>query len=208
MSVIEFGVASGRGLLTLEKHAADVEKETGVRIAVYGFDSGAGLPKPTGDHRDHPDLWLAGDYPMDEAALRSRLSKRTTLVIGDVAETVPRFLDEGSYPPVGFAAMDLDYYSSTTFALQLFASPKRRMLRHAVLYFDDILGLPYNSFAGERLAITEFNAANEAVKIDQWYGVEAGHPFPEMYWLKQLFIAHDLEAISRYTPPDRPAHQL
>jgi hypothetical protein len=208
ISVIEFGVASGRGLLTLEKHAEAVEKETGVHISVYGFDTGKGLPKLIGDHRDHPDAWLPGDFPMDEAALRSRLGKRTSLIIGDVAETVPRFLEEGAYPPIGFAAIDLDIYSSTVAALKLFSSPKRRTLHRTILYFDDIMGVTYSSFAGERLAINEFNATNEAVKIDQWYGVEAEHPFPELFWLKQLFIAHDLEAIGKSAPPPRPVHRL
>src|SRR5260370_3737532 len=46
MSVIEFGVAGGNGLIALERFAAAVEKETGVRIAVFRFDSGAGLPAP------------------------------------------------------------------------------------------------------------------------------------------------------------------
>src|SRR5689334_10476940 len=45
ISAFEFGVASGNGLLALGNIAAEVEKETGVRISVYGFDTGAGLPE-------------------------------------------------------------------------------------------------------------------------------------------------------------------
>jgi len=56
ISVIEFGVAGGTGLLTLEREAAAVEKETGVSIKVHGFDNGsAGLPEFIGDYCDHPD---------------------------------------------------------------------------------------------------------------------------------------------------------
>ena len=55
ISVIEFGVAEGYGLLALQAHAAAVERHTGVRVTVYGFDTGGGLPAGTGDYRDHPD---------------------------------------------------------------------------------------------------------------------------------------------------------
>src|SRR5690349_16952103 len=36
---MEFGVASGKGLRALQQHAAAVEKELGVKVKVYGFDS-------------------------------------------------------------------------------------------------------------------------------------------------------------------------
>lgn len=67
MCVIEFGVAHGEGLLELQRIAAAVEKETKVRIYVYGFDTGKGLPETTGDYRNQPDRWKAGDFPMDES---------------------------------------------------------------------------------------------------------------------------------------------
>src|SRR5712692_5495859 len=87
VSAIEFGVAEGYGLLALQDHAAAVEKSTGIRFCVYGFDSGAGLPAGTGDYRDHPDVWKAGDYQIDVAALRPKLMAHTTLVLGQVGET-------------------------------------------------------------------------------------------------------------------------
>src|SRR5262249_16859098 len=73
VSVVEFGVAEGYGLLALQEHAIAVERETGVRVTVYGFDGGEGLPKGTGDYRDHPDRWQPGDYQMDRAWLGHRL---------------------------------------------------------------------------------------------------------------------------------------
>ncbi|MGH8589736.1 MAG: hypothetical protein ACREXX_10525 [Gammaproteobacteria bacterium] len=56
VSVIEFGVAEGYGLLALQKHAGAVARHTGVDIYVYGFDSGHGLPQNTGDFRDLPHV--------------------------------------------------------------------------------------------------------------------------------------------------------
>jgi hypothetical protein len=34
-------------------------------------------------------------------------------------------------------------------------------------------------YAGERLAIHEFNEANESIKIDRWFGIDVWRPFME-----------------------------
>jgi hypothetical protein len=198
ISVIEFGVAGGVGLLVLEREAARVEKELGVTIKVYGFDNGPeGLPTFIGDHRDHPDKWRPGDFPMQEALLRARLSARTSLIIGNVARTVPEFYKDPRVPPIGFIAFDLDLYSSTTHALRILSVPERRMLDHVPVYFDDTEHSISHRFAGELLAIDEFNATNTHVKIDRWRGLKNGRPFPETSFLQRMYMAHDLEAISR-----------
>ena len=125
ISVVEFGVAGGDGLMTLQSEAEAVERETDVRIKVYGFDARQGLPAFIGDYRDHPEEWQPGDYPMDEAKLRSRLTDRTTLIIGNVRDTSPKFFKDFQPPPVGFVAMDLDLYSSTRAHSRFFASQTR-----------------------------------------------------------------------------------
>jgi hypothetical protein len=205
IAVAEFGVASGKGLLALQHEAALVERETGMKVRVFGFDAGpTGLPDLCGDHRDLPDLWRPGDYPMDVAWLQSRLDPRTTLVLGDVRETVPRFYDEYDPPPLGFVAIDLDLYSSTVAALQLLSQPDRRMLMHTAMYFDDIDLKTYHQFAGELLAIHEFNEGCDVVKIDTWRGLPPGRPMHEAWWLKRMFMAHDLAAISRVTLKCQP----
>ncbi len=197
ISVVELGVAGGNGLLALEKYAAVIETETGIRIEVYGFDSGGGLPMLCEDYRDHPDQWRTRDFPMDEQALRKRLSKRTTLLIGDVKQTVPWFVQQTQSPPIGFVAVDLDLYSSTKNALQIFLLPGKRMLRRVAMYFDDT-HLFYNyKFAGELLAIEEFNKTNDRVKIDRWRGISNSRVFPEAFWLQNMYVAHDIEAISK-----------
>lgn len=198
LSVIEFGVAGGDGLLTLQSEAEAVERETGIRIKVYGFDAGPqGLPAFIGDYRDHPDAWHPGDFPMDESALRSRLTNRTTLILGNVRDTIQGFFKDFQPPPIGFVSFDLDLYSSTRDALQIFCIPDKRMLWHVPLYFDDIEFLFNHKFAGELLAIDEFNEKSNRVKIDRWYGVRLGRPFPERPFLEKLYVAHDLEAISK-----------
>lgn len=198
ISVLEFGVAGGEGLLALEYEAAAVEKETGVNIKVYGFDMGRlGLPSFIGDHRDHPDAWCPGDYPMDEEALRGRLTSRTTLIMGNVAETVRSFYAQYNPPVIGFVSFDLDLFSSTRDALQVFLLPESKMLWHVPLYFDDIDFMFNHRFAGELLAIDDFNLRNEHIRIDRWYGVRTDRPFPERAFLEKMYVAHDCEAIGK-----------
>jgi hypothetical protein len=195
ISVFEFGVAGGNGLLALADLAELVEVETGVKIAVYGFDAGAGLPEFAGDYRDYPDRWRSGDYPMDEAALRRRLKPNTTLVIGNISKTVPEYMPR-ILEPIGFVSVDVDIYSSTRDLLKMFTLPNKKMLKRVYMYFDDI-DLPFtHKFAGELLALNEFNASNAKVKIDRWRSVDKQRPFPESAWLKRMYISHDLNAIS------------
>lgn len=208
IAVIEFGVAGGAGLLVLEREAAAVEKDLGVSIKVYGFDNGSeGLPAFIGDHRDHPDKWKPGDFPMDEPLLRSKIGSRTTLILGDVRETVPRFCDDPSAPPVGFIAFDLDLYSSTSAAMRILSMPRKRALDHVPLYFDDVEHSISCRFAGELLAIEEFNDSNDHVKIDRWRGLQSDRPFPEASFLHKLYMAHDLQAISARILERSPLHR-
>jgi hypothetical protein len=134
---------------------------------------------------------------MDESALRARLCKDTTLVLGDVGRTVPELVNSGTLPPIGFAALDLDLYSSTAQALRILSLPGARILRRVPLYFDDVHFAFNHRFAGELLAIEEFNAQNAKIKIDRWHGVRHGRPFPERPYLGSMYMAHDLAAPPR-----------
>jgi hypothetical protein len=206
--VIEFGVARGSGLLALQEYAAAVEKETGVKIQVYGFDFAGGLPRVDGDYRDHPDQWKKGDYKMDEEWLRQRLSRRTSLVLGDVKYTVPQFVEKMQPTPVGFISVDVDLYSSTKDVFRFFQSPGRKMLRRVAMYFDDVQFAFNHRFAGELLAIDEFNQESAGVKIDRWRGVAKEKVFPESAWLESMYVAHDLEAISKVSLARPPADMV
>ena len=205
ISVMEFGVAGGNGLVLLQEYAAAVEKETGIGIAVYGFDAGGGLPALCGDYRDHPDQWRPSDYKMDEQSLRQRLSDRTTLIIGDIKTTLPDFVAGRKAPPVGFVSVDVDLYSSTVDTLKLFTLPGKSMLRRVPMYFDDTDFVFNHRFAGEFLAMKEFNQTQNGVRIDIWRGLWKNRPFPESSWLKNMYMAHDLEAISSASMDRSPA---
>ena len=194
LSVIEFGVADGDGLLVLQAHAAEVGKELGVAIEVYGFDTGSGLPATCGDYRDHPDIWKAGEFPMSFTALEKQLSNGTRLVLGNVEKTV---LQQEFASPIGFIAFDLDFYSSTVQAFRLFSRKDVRFLNRVGAYFDDIFDDHNHRFAGELLAIDEFNATSDSFRIDSWRGIRHGRPFPEARWLDGMFMIHNLKAIGR-----------
>ena len=177
IAVIEFGVAGGNGLLTLQAEAEAVERATGVAIRVYGFDAGpGGMPNFCGDYRDHPDMWKPGDFPMDVDSLRARLAPRTTLILGDVRDTIERFHQDYEPSPIGFMSIDLDLYSSSAAALR--ALELCPILRQVALYFDDIAMPLCHRWAGELLAIDEFNQQHAHLKIDRWRGLRDLRPFP------------------------------
>jgi len=189
ISVIEFGVAGGNGLVALDRIAERVEAILNVEIDVYGFDTGVGLPKPT-DYRDLPSLWAEGAFAMDVERLKKRLS-RARLMLGPVEKTLPEFIASGP-APVGFISFDLDYYSSTVQAFKLLDADEKLLLPRIYCYFDDILGHIYSDFTGERLAIREFNAGHTTRKISPIYGLKYFLPKPldQQEWAEMFFLAH------------------
>jgi hypothetical protein len=192
ISVIEFGVAGGNGLLALERAAELVEPHFAVGIEVYGFDAKTGLPRPQ-DHRDLPNLYQEGYFPLDEERLRARLT-RADLFLGLVKETVPDFLATGP-SPVGFISFDLDLYSSTVDAFEILAASPALLLPRVHCYFDDIFGYTFGDYNGERLAIAEFNAAGTDRKLSPIYGLRH-FVTPDQFhamWTEQIYLAHILD---------------
>ena len=69
VTVIEFGVAAGAGLMNICNIARKITRLTGVEFQIFGFDSGQGMPPPR-DHRDHPEVFSEGSFPLiDRGAL-------------------------------------------------------------------------------------------------------------------------------------------
>jgi hypothetical protein len=187
ISVLEFGVASGKGLRALELAATFASDIFGIGIDVVGFDSGCGLPKPK-DFRDLPNLWSEGCFPMDRREVEGGL-RHAKLLLGDVRDTVPEFL-EAYQSPVGFISFDLDLYSSTMDAFRLFDACQNRFLPRVSCYFDDIYGWTYGDCNGELLAIAEFNKSHERVKISRVYGLRWLLRLWSGYWPEQMFLTH------------------
>ena len=206
ISVIEFGVAGGGGLLALERHAEQVSASLGIEIEVYGFDTGQGLPKPV-DYRDLPYHWQAGYFKMDPELLRARI-KRATLILGDIEETLPTFVETYDPAPIGAVMHDMDFYSSTSVGLKLFDVDESRRLPRIFTYFDDVIGDAislYNDYTGERLAIAEFNQSHPSQKICPAYHL--AHK-GSTEWHEQIYIVHDFTH-SRYGDfVSQPSQQL
>lgn len=190
ITAIELGVAGGNGLLALEEHARHIAESLSVDIDVVGFDGGGGMPPPE-DHRDLPHVWGRGYYAMDEEALRSRLSS-ARLVVGPVEQTVAATLPDLRLP-VGFAAFDLDYYSSTVDALRLFSGDHATRLPRTYCYFDDTI-FPEHAlhceWIGELAAINDFNAQSADRKIAPIANLRHIRAVPES-WNEQMYALHD-----------------
>lgn len=166
ISLIEFGVAGGNGLLFLEKFASRLERELGLRVEVYGFDTGKGLPQ-LGGPEDMPYWFRRSQYRMDVDALRSRLT-RAKLVFGDVRDTVSRFFEKYNPPPVGAMLNDLDLYTSTIESLRIFDHDVNHFLPRVFMYLDDVIGSEmqmYGRSNGELLAISEFNKRHDSIHV-------------------------------------------
>ena len=190
ISVLEFGVATGNGLLNLEYHAREVSKLIPIEIEVYGFDRGAGLPKPR-DYRDLPYHWKEGFYEMDVPALQSRLES-AKLVLGNVEETALSFFEKYDPAPIGAALFDLDFHSSTEAALRIFDAAGARYLPRVLCFFDDTIGGEielYNDYTGQRLAINEFNEKHGTKKLSPAYHLLTRKVVET--WYHQMRIFHD-----------------
>jgi hypothetical protein len=193
VTAVELGVASGTGLLNICELGARVTEETGVGFRVAGFDTGEGMPPPA-DYRDHPELYKEGWFPMDGTALKARLPANAELHVGPVAETMRAFVERlGPEAPLGFATLDVDFYSSSTDALRLFDGRPDAYLPFVTLYVDDLALSTHTRYAGELLAIREFNESHELRKLDWDWNLANTRVFKHAEWLTHMFKLHVLD---------------
>ena len=209
ISIIEFGVANGGGLMNIIKIAKKVTKSTGIKIDIYGFDTGEGMPPPI-DYRDHPEYYNLGDFPMNKEALEKQIEGKATLIYGSIKETLKKFV-KTIYPesPIGFISIDVDYYSSTKEVLELFTSKAHNFLPLTYLFFDDIFMPHHNDKCGELLAIKEFNEENVYRNINYHPFFINTRIFKNAKWVKQLYYLHILDHDYRFnTERDREIYVL
>ena len=160
ISIIEFGVATGNGLRLAEIYAEELSYLLGIKIDVYGFDSGVGL-LTLHDYRDVDNFFTNGMFKTDVDRLKSSL-KNAQLIIGDICETAGSFLNE-NIAPIGAMLIDVDVYRPTVAILDLLLEDDKYFLPEVFLYFDDIVN--NWEFQGETLAIKEFNNKSKNAKI-------------------------------------------
>ena len=190
ITVVEFGVAGGAGLLNMCRIAERTHAATGIGIRVVGFDTGRGMP-PALDYRDLPEHFQQGDFPMDVAKLRASLPDFAQLIIGDVQETVPQFMNALSpEAPLGFVAVDVDYYSSARDSLRILTGAATSYLPLVPVYLDDIGVDGSNPWTGELLAVNEFNAEQAQRKIAPFTLLRSRRIFKNTQWIDRMFAAH------------------
>jgi len=199
VTLIEFGVANGEGLLNICHIAKQVQKVTGIEFRIFGFDTGQGMPPPE-SYKDHPDLYQEGDYAMDVELLKSRLPQHAKLLIGDIQHTIPEFLKDLSPEfPIGFISVDVDYYSSTKQAMKCFVAQPELYLPRVHLYFDDLEDPVHNSYCGELLAIREFNEHEAFRKIEKHAFFKVNRIFKNARWIDHMYTLHVLDHPTRAT---------
>lgn len=196
VTVIEFGVAGGQGLRCMERYAALIERIAEFRdfeFTIVGFDREGGLPKSQ-DPRDVVYWYEPGVFEVDVDAVRSTL-RRARYLVGDIADTVPKLL-EADLPRIGFVAFDVDFFSSTIDALQVFRMPPETRLPRVLCYLDDVFGISdltvMGESVGEEAAMRMWNEENPDKPINRVAGLRHKRPLPR-YWNDQIWCLHDLK---------------
>jgi len=146
-SIVECGVFRGASLMTWA-HLCTVLEPINFMRRIYGFDTFAGFPSVAKeDHQAGSDHVKPGDLFSDSYQELLELSAihdsnrplghvpKIQLVRGDVAETIPKFLDENRHVLVSLLFLDMDLYEPTRVALRHFLP---RMPRGAVVAFDEL----------------------------------------------------------------------
>jgi len=162
-SVVEIGVHRGASLMAWAHCSAILEPVNYLR-RVIGFDTFSGFPAVSAkDARGVSEHLEVGGFAAEDGAEEDlhraiRLFDgnrylnhipKVELVRGDVAETLPRYLEAHPHLIVSLLHLDADLYEATRVALECLVP---RMPRGAVLAFDE---LNMDLFPGETLAVLE-----------------------------------------------------
>lgn len=163
ISVLELGVAGGNGIISLENYKKKITKVTGVKINIFGFDYGEGLPNSKNKF-DLPFFWSGGDYKVDKEKLKKKINSK--IFFGDINETFHTFIKTNP-PTISAIFFDLDYYTSTKKFLNQIHKNKDFFSPRVNCHFDDVFSIFHhiNEYNGELLAIEEFNNENNEIKI-------------------------------------------
>ena len=204
VTICEFGVAHGNGLLSMIELAEKITAATGIKFRIVGFDTGVGLPSFTG-YKEHPEVWSKADFALvDTALLKQKINGRAELVIGDIKDTIGGFLKTVTKSsPIGFISVDVDLYSAACASLLSLTGPAEAYLPAVATYFDDVGFYFCNRWCGELAAIEEFNGENELRKIDIDRTLPGKRPVKFARWYPQMYVCHILDHPLRQTSQSR-----
>jgi hypothetical protein len=174
VSILELGVASGSGIISLEKYCNSISRRLNIKIKIFGFDIGTGLPKTDTPHKDLGFYWKEGQFKSEEFK-----TEKSKIYYGDLKYTLDQFIKENPYP-ISAIFFDLDLYSSTKSFLDQIKKIKKILLPRILCYFDDIYNVNnyISDINGELLAIKEFNQFNSEFKFGYAYDSLMNYKFP------------------------------
>jgi hypothetical protein len=156
-AIMEFGVCSGNGLMSLI-HCHNVLQPTYRYREFYGFDTFEGFPSV--HENDIKDVvWEKGDFCnksydrltniIDIHNNYYYLPTNVQLVKGDATKTIPEFLQNNRHVIISLLYLDMDLYEPTKVALKELLP---RMAKGSIIAFDE---LNWRSFPGETIAALE-----------------------------------------------------
>lgn len=145
-SVVECGIFRGFSFMTFAQLSAALEP-TNLTRRIYGFDTFGGFPSVSA--QDSPQSTGAGkgDLASDSYGELSAIIDvydsdrflghipKAHLIKGNVADTIPLFIEENPHLLVSLLFLDMDLYEPTRVALREFLP---RMPKGAVLAFDEL----------------------------------------------------------------------
>lgn len=130
---------------------------------------------------------------MDFERLRASIPEDIELVLGELEQTLPRWMARNTNKPLGYAVIDTDYYSSAVDALRILEGTTERYLPYVVMYLDDIMFDEHNSYCGELLAVSEFNDRSKYRKIERPLFIDEHRAFSRAPWLRHMFFCQILD---------------
>ena len=162
--VIDCGVLFGGSLMTWANASAIFEPYNSQR-RVIGFDTFQGFPSlAEQDKAGTSSQMKVGGFDLSDAGIVDELEHavalfdqgrplghipKTELVVGDIAKTIPAYLEKNQHTVVSLLHIDVDLYEPTKVALEHFVP---RMPKGAVLVFDE---LNSKLWPGESVAVLD-----------------------------------------------------
>ncbi len=158
ISIIEFGVASGKSLKYIEALKPKFEKKYQLKINIFGFDTFEGMPKSQNKHDQLYD-WKEGDYSSNYENVKTSLNY-SKLIKGDIKRSINlELFNNLNISNILVIFFDLDFFTSTNDSFKIFDKSFSKFLRPRVgLFFDNLQSS--SEFSGEYFSIKKFNEEN------------------------------------------------
>ena len=122
------------------------------------------------------------------------MPKNARIIFGDIKQSLAEFARQIE-APIGFIAIDVDYYWSTKEALDVLLLAAEHYLPMVFMYFDDVQDIDDNAYCGELLAINEFNAdeSHPMRRLGRANFLNELRIFKRAIWHKQIYLAHTFD---------------